>query len=129
MSAGRFDFTRAQDPPRDAEQGATFRHTITVQDENEVVIDLVNVTDIRLMVRQTEDAADPPLVTLSVGSGITISAPTTLGQFVVLISAAATAALPVGMWTYQIELDDLNGSGDTLRLLYGCFEITREVVR
>lgn len=105
------------------EQGATWRRVLTLKDASGAPVDLTGYTA-RMQVRETLDAPTP-LLSLAVGSGISIDGPA--GQITLVIADEASTA-----WTWRYGLYDLeleSSGGEVERLLKGEFEVDREVTR
>lgn len=87
--------------------------TVTVRDSTRTVVDLTGCT-ISFAIASTANQA--AFTTLSIGSGITVSSPST-GVFVVTLSPSNTAALsgtpPLHPWAYQCTITDASGNVTT----------------
>lgn len=128
MPAGKYDIT--------FEEGADFDHTWTwwipdptdfTEKPRKIKKDLSGWTG-RAQVRRTVDAADPPLLDLTVGNGgVVINGP--VGAVQLKVSAAQLSALPAdfakGVWA--IELTD--PTAKVTRFLEGRVIVSAEVVR
>jgi hypothetical protein len=102
-------------------QGATFDRTFNLSIGG-TAVDLSNYT----AAMQVREYADAPttFISLTNGSGITLGG--TAGTISVLISSTASAAIPAGSYSYDLELN----SGSTVtRLLQGSFNVTGNVTR
>lgn len=86
----------------------------------------INLTGYSVRMQVRESIGSPtPLVSLSIGDGITVDGPD--GEILLEISDDDTAA-----WTWRYGLYDLeieSPSGATTRLLKGEFEVSAEVTR
>jgi len=76
-----------------------------INDANGDPVDLTGA-DLRLMVRESEDAA-ATLLSLTVGAGITLTVPTE-GQFVVEVAKATMNAIAPGV--YPFDVVQVNGA-------------------
>ena len=103
-------------------QGATFDKTFTIT----VSGSLLNLTGYTaaMQVRETYDAS-ATLVSLTSSSGITLGG--SAGTILVTISAAATAAIKDGFYSYDLEIT--SGAGVKDRVVQGKFIVTPEVTR
>jgi hypothetical protein len=107
------------------EQGATFQHQLTWQD---AALDPINVTGYtaQMQLRTTEEAADPPALTLTTENNrITLGG--AAGTITLLVTAADTALLAAGSYVYDLEL--ISGAGFVTRLIEGAVTVDREVTR
>lgn len=103
--------------------GSTFDKTFTYR----IAGQLVNLTGwtARMQVRQ-KHTADTKLLDLTTSNGgITLGG--AAGTVAIYATDTQTAALPAGVWRYDIEL--INGSGKVGRFLEGTFTVTPEVTR
>lgn len=121
MTAGIYDFTDT----RALEQGATFRRRFQWQTgPSGTPVDLTGYT--AAMQVRPAPTAETIIVELTTADGsITL---TDEGDIHLVLDAAATALLPAGTYSYDLELTAGPG-GDTRRLLRGQFEISAEVTR
>ena len=103
-------------------QGATFDKTFTVS-VNGANLNLASYTA-AMQVRETYDSSSP-ILSLTNGSGIALGG--TAGTIVVTVSSTATAAIPAGFYSYDLEIT--SGAGVRDRLLEGKFIVTPEVTR
>lgn len=112
MAAGVYDFT--------LEQGTTFRRTIKVG------MDLTGYTA-RMSI--APKAGQPAAITLTTGSGITITASatpeTTPSEILLTITDAQSSGLTLKRGVYDLELESTDG--DVIRLLEGKVTISPEV--
>lgn len=104
-------------------RGATYDQTFTWLDDDASPIDLTGFTA-RMHVRDTVDAPDPPLLSLTTPGDITLGGGS--GTIRVIISAAATSALAFTKGVYDLELVD---GAVVTRLLQGAVKLSREVTR
>lgn len=117
MAAGAYNMT--------CEQGATFRRTFTWLDETEQPVNLTGCSA-RMQVRATHKAPTTWLsLTTALNGGITLTP--LEGKITMVLSATATAALPVGKGVYDLEVVMVNG--DVHRVLEGTFTVKPEVTR
>lgn len=118
MSAGTYNW--------ELEQGATLDKTITWKDPAGVGIDITGYT-IRMQVRATKHAATTILdLDNAAKGGITITDAAN-GVFKVQRTAAQTAALAIGAYLYDLEMED--PSGNVTRLIEGNFCVVGEVTK
>jgi hypothetical protein len=103
-------------------QGATFDKTFTIT----VNGSLLNLTgySAAMQVREAYNSSTA-LVSLTSSSGITLGG--SAGTILVTITAAATAAIKDGFYSYDLEIT--SGSGVKDRVLQGRFIVTPEVTR
>lgn len=86
-------------------RGEDVEMVLTVTDDTGALEDLTTAIDIELRVKDSPDDADPPLLALSLGSGITVRSPQTgsnLGLADVVATAAQTFALVAGLKHYDV---------------------------
>jgi len=102
-------------------QGATFDRTFTVK-VNETPLNLTSY-NAALQVRDSFNSSTAR-ISLTNGSGITLGG--TAGTIGVVISSTASAAIPAGSYSYDLELDS---GGVVTRLLEGSFVVTGNVTR
>jgi hypothetical protein len=102
-------------------QGATFDRTFTVN-VGGTALNLTGYTA-AMQVREGAGAATA-LLSLTNGTGITLGG--TAGTIGVTIAATASAALPSGSYSYDLEL---NSGGTITRLLEGSFNVTGNITR
>ncbi len=103
-------------------QGATFSKTFSVALDG-VPKDLTGFSA-ALQVRETFDSTST-VVSLTNGTGITLGG--TAGTIGVVIASTATAAIPAGYYSYDLEIT--SGAGVRDRLLEGKFVVTPEITR
>lgn len=103
-------------------QGATFDKTFSIALDG-TPKDLTGFSA-ALQVRETFDSTST-VVSLTNGSGITLGG--VLGTINVVISSTATAAIPAGYYSYDLEIT--SGAGVKDRLLEGKFVVTPEITR
>lgn len=103
--------------------GSTFSKTLTYS----VSASPVNLTGwtARLQVRQKHTSTTKLLDLTTSNGGITLGG--AAGTITILATATQTAALPDGVWRYDLEL--VSGSGAVTRLVEGTFAVTPEVTR
>jgi len=87
-------------------------------------VDLAGFTA-RMQIRLTAEAEDPPLVSLTSSSGITLN--NTTKTITITISAADTADLDFAAGVFDLEL--ISGSGVVTSLLQGTITVEDEVTR
>jgi hypothetical protein len=88
-------------------KGESFSRVVTVVDyDNDGELQDLTGATIELQVKALAGAADPAIISLSVGSGITILTQSgdTLGQFRFDLSSAATAAKTPGKYRYDVAV-------------------------
>lgn len=106
-----------------AEQGSDYATTVTYTDDNGSPVNLAGYSS-RMQVRHF--AGSPtPVLTLTNGNGMTITAAT--GVISVAITAAALAQIPAGSYKYDLEI--VSGAGAVTKLLGGDFDVAAEVTR
>lgn len=102
-------------------QGATFDRTFTINVNNAPL----NLTSYTAAMQVRDSANDSATrVSLTNGSGITLGG--TAGTIGVVISSTASAAIPSGSYSYDLEI---NSGGVVTRLLEGSFVVTGNVTR
>lgn len=106
------------------DQGATYEETVEWVDSDGVAIPLTDYTA-RMQVRTEPDAADPPILDLTDGDGLTIDEPA--GTVAIEIDAATTAALTPGRYQYDLEVE--SPAGKVTRLIQGFCTVDAEVTR
>lgn len=116
MSAGFYHFI--------IEQGATFKHTLTLKDSSDTVINLTGYSAEMDLKKNQDDSSD--VITLTVAnSRITMGGGA--GTIVLEISASDTTSLAVGDGVYDLEITDSSGKVD--RILEGTYSIRGNVSR
>lgn len=106
------------------EQGATFKHTLTLKDSADALINLTGYSAEMDLRKNQDDASE--IITLTVAnSRITMGG--SAGTIVLEISASDTNSLSVGDGVYDIDLTDSNGKVD--RILEGTYSIRGNVSR
>jgi len=110
----------------EAEQGATFRRTVTWVDDASTPVILTNCSA-RMQVRKTKESAAPVLSLTTENGGITIGGPQ--GKLTLYVSATAMSQIPAGAYYYDLEVQFTNPEADVVRLLEGTFVVSREVTR
>ncbi len=86
----------------------------------------VNLTgyDVRMQVRESV-TSPTPLLSLTIGGGITVNA--AAGEITLKVADSTTASWAWRYGLYDLEIE--SPSGDTTRLLKGEFEVNAEVTR
>jgi hypothetical protein len=115
MAAGIYDIT--------CEQGATFQRILTWKDSDGDPINLNGYTA-AMQVRDGACGQTKILEATTGNSKIVLGG--ALGTITITVSATDTAALPVGEFVYDLEL---NQSGTVTRLIQGSFTVSREVTK
>ena len=115
MAAGKHNFT--------CEQGATFSRVITINDNNDALLNLTGYTA-RMQVRSLVDSASTLVDLTTENGGITLGG--AAGTITLTINAATTAAI-TDDGVYDLELEA--GDGTVTRLLEGLFRLSKEVTR
>jgi hypothetical protein len=106
------------------EQGATFKHTLTLKDSSDALINLTGYSA-EMDLRKNQDDSNE-VATLTVANNrITLGG--SAGTIVLEISASDTSALLVGDGVYDIDLTDSNGKVD--RILEGTYSVRGNVSR
>jgi len=121
VSAGVYNFQNTARSRTACEQGATFRRRITLLNPDETPVDLTGYS-IRMQVRNKTQM----IVELTTENGRVIVEPLH-GRFTLFLGASLTASLPVGFFTYDIEIASSNDN--VQRALEGKFQISGEVTR
>ncbi len=103
-------------------QGETFLRTVYIK-VGGVPVNLTGYTAKMEIRDPAAGGVDPAAVTLEDGSGITLG--TTGGDIALEVDSAATAALPLGKYDYDLRLT--SGTGIVLYLLAGSFTVSRRV--
>jgi hypothetical protein len=102
-------------------QGATFDRTLTVS-VGGTALNLTGYTA-AMQVRESADDADA-LISLTNSAGIALGG--TAGTIAITISAATTAGVAAGSYSYDLEI---NSGGTITRLLEGSFNVTGNITR
>lgn len=102
-------------------QGATFDRTFTVN-VGAVPLDLTGYTA-AMQVRESADSTST-LLSLTNGAGIALGG--TAGTIGLVVSSTASAAIPAGSYSYDLEL---NSGATVTRLLEGAFNVIGNVTR
>jgi len=106
------------------EQGATFKHTLTLKDASDSLINLTGYSAEMDLRKNQDDSSE--VITLTVANNrITMGG--SAGTVVLEISASDSSALLVGDGVYDIDLTDSNGKVD--RIMEGTFSIRGNVSR
>lgn len=113
MLAGTYDMI--------CEQGATFRRIISVVNSDDSLPDYSGSTA-RMQARPSVESATVILELTTENSGITLVDNT----LTLAITAADTAALPVGSYKYDLEIQT---GVEVIRLVQGSFRVSPEVTR
>ena len=116
MSAGFFHFI--------IEQGATFKHTLTLKDSADSLINLTGFSA-EMDLRRNQDDSSEVLTLTVANSRVTMGG--AAGTIVLEISASDTASMTVGDGVYAIKLTDSNAKID--RILEGTFSVRGSVSR
>jgi tRNA threonylcarbamoyladenosine modification (KEOPS) complex Pcc1 subunit len=116
MSAGVYKLT--------IEQGETFNPILTWKDETEALVNLTGYTA-RMQIRKSVDASAFLLECTTENGRITLGG--ALGTIALSVSAADTAALPAGIFRYDLEL--ISGGGIVTKLMKGDARVIQEVTR
>lgn len=107
-------------------QGATFRRTFQWKTGSPATpVDLTGYTA-RMQIRKKVTDATPVLTLTSAAGGITFTN-RSQGQFEIVISADATAALTIKTGVYDLEL--IAANNEVTRLIQGTVEVSPEVTR
>jgi hypothetical protein len=106
-------------------RGATFDLSLTWQDSNGNVFDLSSYTDAAMQIRLTPTTPDPPIISLTLDSGITLGS--TAPNIVIDIDATTTNNITILTGVYDLILTD--SSGVVTRLLEGKVKISPDVTR
>jgi hypothetical protein len=106
------------------EQGATFKHSLTLKDSSGSVINLGGYSA-EMDLRKNQDDANE-VITLTVANS-RIAMGGAAGTITIEISAADTTNLQVGDGVYDIDLTDASGKVD--RVLDGTYSIRGNVSR
>lgn len=106
------------------EQGATFKHTLTLKDASDSLINLSGYSAEMDLRKNQDDTSE--VITLTVANNrITMGG--SAGTVVLEISASDTSSLLVGDGVYDIDLTDSNGKVD--RIMEGTFSVRGNVSR
>ena len=111
MSAGYYHFI--------IEQGATFRHTLTLKDSAGSLVNLTGYTGAEMDLRKNQDDSSEVLTLTTGNSRITLGGSS--GTVILEISATDTTALTVGDGVYDLELTDAQGK--IFRIMEGTYSI------
>lgn len=106
------------------EQGATFKHTLTLKDSADALINLTGYSAEMDLRKNQDDSSEVATLTVA-NNRITMGG--SAGTIVLEISATDTSALLVGDGVYDIDLTDSNGKVD--RILEGTYSIRGNVSR
>lgn len=113
MLAGNYDII--------CEQGATFRRIISVVNADDSLPDYSSSTA-RMQVRPSVESATIILELNTENDGITLED----NSLTLAITATDTAALPVGSYKYDLEIQT---GVEVIRLVQGSFRVSPEVTR
>lgn len=102
------------------EKGATFSRIVTVKDDQDIVVDLTNVTTIRSQIRTREQSTDSWDFTF-------VNDTPTTGKFIWNMTATDTSLLPSGNAVYDLELEWALGTVE--RILSGDITIKGNITR
>jgi len=103
------------------EQGATFRRIISVVNADDSLPDYSGSTA-RMQVRPSVESATVIIELTTENSGITLVD----NSLTLAITAGDTAALPVGTYKYDLEIQT---GAEVIRLIQGSFRVSPEVTR
>lgn len=106
------------------ESGATFKHTLTLKDSADAVINLTGYSA-EMDLRKNQDDSSEVLTLTVANSRVTMGGEA--GTIVLEISATDTGNLSVGDGVYDLKLTDSNGKVD--RILEGTYSIRGNVSR
>jgi hypothetical protein len=106
------------------EQGATFKHVLTLKDSSDTVINLTGFSAEMDLRKNQDDTSE--VITLTVANGRATMGGAA-GTITLEISASDTASLTVGDGVYDIKLTDSNNKVD--RILEGTYSIRGNVSR
>ena len=122
MAAGIYNFT--------IEQGTTFTRTFNYKDSNGDPIDLHEVQELRMQIRENIDSPNPVEGgSFALNSGFTTSIPVggnVSSSFTLVIPAVTSSAYTFDRAVYDVELVINN---ITTRLLQGKIKLSKEVTR
>lgn len=116
MSAGFYHFI--------IEQGATFKHTLTLKDSADALINLTGYSAEMDLRKNQDDTTEVATLTVA-NNRLTLGG--AAGTVVLQISATDTTNLAPGDGVYDFELTDSNGVVD--RILEGTYSIRGNVSR
>lgn len=110
-------------------QGETFRIRYQWVDTADPPnpIDVTNYTGSRMQIRQYKEQPDPPEISLTVGSGITLGGAD--GYIDVVIDSTTTAAIDWDRGVYDLEMVIPGTPEDVTRAVEGRVRVSREVTR
>ena len=118
MSAGRYDIL--------ADQGSTFGRSLVYLDSDGTPVDLSGY-EAELTVRETYTSDQVLIAVSSEGTAPGIVLGGTAGSIVVSVGAVTMAAVPAGVYVYDLELT--SDTGFVVKPVRGQFEIRPEVTR
>ena len=108
-------------------QGATFARAFTVKLDGTNATDLTSYTARMQVRRQISTVAYLAEWTSAGSAGARLVLGGVAGTVTFDLNAATTAALPPGLWFYDVEI--VSGTGVVTRILGGRFEVDPEVTR
>ena len=106
------------------EQGATFKHTLTLKDASDSLINLSGYSA-EMDLRKNQDDTNEVITLTIANNRITMGG--SAGTVVLEISASDSSNLLVGDGVYDIDLTDSNGKVD--RIMEGTFSVRGNVSR
>jgi hypothetical protein len=116
MGAGVYDL--------EIEQGENFDKVLTWTDAAGALVNLTGYTA-RMQVRRSEDATATLLECTTENSRISLGG--VAGTITFDVSPTDMAALPIGIFRYDLEL--ISGAGRVKKLMKGNFTVAREITR
>jgi len=117
MLAGRYDII--------ADQGSTLNRALIYVDSANVPVDLTGY-DAAMQVRENYGSTALVLSLSTDGTAPEITLGGTAGTIDVSVPASVMAAIPAGVYVYDLELDD---DGTIVKPVRGQFEVRPEVTR
>lgn len=106
------------------EQGATFTFPLVYKDSNDVPVNLTGYTA-RMQVRRSKASTTAVLTLTTENGSITLGG--SAGTIDIVASAEDTAAIPIKVGVYDLEL--VSPSGNVKRLIEGEVTISQEVTK
>lgn len=88
-------------------KGQTKTWRVPVSDEDGAAVNLTTVDEIEFQVKRRAGNADPPLISKSLGDGVTVldqTDPDTLGSFEIRLEASDTSGMDEGVYRYDVVL-------------------------
>ncbi len=108
-------------------QGALFNQIIVYRDTNSGPIDLTGYTA-EMQIRAYKDAPDPALLTLNTSNGyLTLGG--TAGTITIAVNGVITDALDFDWGYYDLELYPAGDVDNTIRVLEGRIELSKQITR